>query len=139
MMRNKKAILLLLPVVLALAALYPALSRHPVHLFLLKGTEGTVEAYKLSLPLNGQEAAVESIPLNPSQQKAGGEILALKDSQRLGAFARDLGVFAGVVGVPSTQDGWPGFLGGGCKGVLSDSLPGSFDNLQWTDRRYLAF
>lgn len=137
-MQNKKTTFLLLLVILALAALYPSLSRHPIHLFVLKSAEETVEAFKLSVPLNGREVTVEAVPLNPSQKKAGGEILAQKDGQRLVIFAKDFGVFPAVIGIGTAQEGWPGFLGGGFKGLFTDTLPGCFDNLQWTDRLYLT-
>jgi len=137
-MRNKKS-LLLLPVILILAALYPLLSRHPIHLFVLKGGDGTVEAFKLAVPLNAGEVVVESVPLTPAQRKAGGEVLALKDSQRLSVFARDFGIFPAVIGILVTQEGWPGYLGGGFRGLFSENFPECFDNLQWTDRIYLAF
>lgn len=123
---------------MVLAAFYPALTRHPISIFVLKGEEGTIEAYKVSAPLNGREAAVESVVLGSAQKKEAGEILAQKDIQHLASFAKNFGAYPAVVGIPTAQEGWPGFLGGGLKGFFTDSMPGVFDNLLWTDRFYLA-
>ncbi|HJT22977.1 MAG TPA: LytR C-terminal domain-containing protein, partial [bacterium] len=89
-------------------------------------------------PLNVRDVTVEALSLSPSQKKEGGEILARKDSQSLAAFAKDFGTYPAVIGVPGSQEGWPGYLGGGLKGFFADNLPESFDNLQWTDRLYLS-
>src|SRR5579883_1151951 len=137
-MKNKKRYLYFLPFLLVLAALYPALTRHPLSFFVLKGEESQVEAFRLSAPLNERDVTVESLSLSPSQKKEGGEILAQKDVQQLAAFSKNFGTYPGVIGVPVTQEGWPGFLGGGLKGIWADNTPGGFDNLQWTDRVYLA-
>lgn len=137
-MKISKSIIVFLPLVLVLAAIYPLLNRHPVSLFVLKGSENSVEAFKVSAPLNGRDVVVESVPLSPEQRKEGGEILGQKDCQRLVAFSKNYGAYSAVVGIPVTQESWPGFLGGGLKGFFIDSVPDVFDNLQWSDRFYLS-
>lgn len=138
-MKISKSIIVFLPLGLVLAGLYPFLTRHPIFMFALKGADGVVEAFKLSAPLNGRDVVVESIPLGPDQKKEGREILVQKDSRRLAAFAKNYGSYPAVIGIPVTQEGWPGFLGGGLRGFFTDVLPGVFDNLQWADRFYLSF
>ncbi len=137
-MKTSKSLIFFLIVIIVLAAFYPALSRHPISLFVLKGADEAVEAFKVSAPLNGREVWVEAVPLSPAQIKEGGEILGQRDLALLVAFSKNFGSFPTVIGVPVTQEGWPGFLGSGLKGFFSDSMPDAFDNLQWTDRFYLA-
>ncbi len=137
-MSASKALIFFLIVIIGLAALYPALSRHPVTLFVLKGEDEVVEAFRVSAPLNGRDVSVETVPLNPAQKKEGGEILGQKDLPHLESFSRNFGVFPAVIGIPVTQEGWPGFLGGGIKGFFIDPMPDAFNNLQWTDRFYMA-
>lgn len=138
-MKVKKTTLLFFTVVLALAAIYPALIHHPLTFFVLKGSEGQVEAFKLSIPLNDRDVLVEAVTLSPAQKKEGADILSQKDSQRLTAFAKGYGTYPAVIGIPATQEGWPGYLGGGLRGFWADNGAGIFDNLQWTDRLYLSF
>jgi hypothetical protein len=137
-MKRTKALFFLMPLILLLVFLYPALARHPVSIFVLKGMDGEIEAFKISAPLNGHESEVAAVFLNSDQKKEGGEILGQKDIQQLSTFAKNFGTFAAVIGVPVTQEGWPGFMGGGVRGLFSAGIPDVFNNLQWTDRLYLA-
>ena len=137
MMKNRKFIFFL-PLIFVLAATYPALTRHPLCFFVLKGAEGQVEAFKVSAPLNARDVAVEAVTLSPAQKKEGADILAQRDTQRLAALAKESGTYPAVIGVPSPQEGWPGYLGGGLRGFWTDNGSGIFDSLQWTDRLYLS-
>lgn len=137
-MKKNKALLFFFPILFVLAALYPALTRHALSFFVLKGAGSQVEAFKITAPLNGRDVLVDAIVLSPAQKKEGGEVLAQRDSQGLMALAKECGAYPAVIGIPVTQEGWPGFLGGGFKGFLADNVSNVFDNLQWTDRLYLS-
>lgn len=97
-----------------------------------------MEAFKIEAPLNRQDPIVEPIRLNSVQKKEGEEILGLKDGNRLYTFSKNFGAFPTVIGMPVTEEEWPGFMGGGIKGFFSGGLPGIFDNLQWADRLYFS-
>ena len=136
-MKIAKVLFFLLPIPV-LWALFPPLGRHPVSFFVLRGSAGQVEAFHITSPLNGTDPSVQTIRLDASQQKEGGAILAQGDIQHLQAFAKGLGPASAVIGIPSTEEKWPGYLGGGLRG-WEENGNGLFDNLQWSDRLYLAF
>jgi hypothetical protein len=136
-MKIAKTLFFLLPVPI-LWALFPALGRHPVSFFLLRGSEGQVEAFRITCALNGTDPTVQTLRLDASQQKEGDAILAQGDVQHLLSFAKALGPASAVIGMPSTEEKWPGYLGGGLRG-WEENGNGIFDNLQWSDRIYLAF
>jgi hypothetical protein len=82
---------------------------------------------------------VSAVSLAPGSQKEALAILAQTDLKHLEEFAKNYGGFSVVMGIPTNEEGWPGFLGGGFKGLFNPGEQVVFDNLQWTDRIYLSF
>jgi hypothetical protein len=137
-MKIPKSSFLFIALALVILAFLPALKHRPVFVFAIKATDGKAEAFKISAPLNGQDAVAEPVTMNPDQKRETLSILSQKDIQHLKAFSKNFGVYPVVVGVPETQNEWPEFLGGGIKSLFKEPSSEIFDNLQWTDRIYLA-
>jgi hypothetical protein len=116
-----------------------SLGSHPLSLFVLKGTGTSVEAFKINASLNGEEPKVEAVTLSAEQKKQGGSILDEKNTAALEAFSKSFGSYGAVIGMPTTEEGWPDYLGNGLKWVMEGMPQNNFDDLQWTDRVYLAF
>jgi hypothetical protein len=116
-----------------------SLGSRPLTLFILKGMGTSVEAFKINGFLNGQEPKVEAVALSTEQKKQGGGILDEKNRPALESFAKSFGSYGAVIGMPTMEEGWPDYLGNGLKWMLEGLPQNNFDDLQWTDRVYLAF
>src|SRR5260221_9049232 len=106
--------------------------------FALKGMEGGVEAFGLKLFFGHEDATVSILKLNLDQKRRGSEILRSRDEKALQAFSREFGQWSFVMGIPNSDEGWPGYLGGGIHGFFHNDSPDIFDNLQPADRFYLS-
>ena len=115
------------------------LPNHPMNLFLLKERGDAVEAFKISAYLSGQETKMEALALSNEQKKRGRELLAQRSSGDLEVFSKNFGSYSAVIGMPAAEEGWPDYLGNGLKWMKDGMGQTVFDDLQWTDRIYLAF
>ncbi len=115
------------------------LTSHPLVLFLLKGHGDSLAAFKMNAYLSGQASKVEVISLTTEQKKQAEKILEEKKLGDLEAFSKNFGSFSAVIGMPTTQDGWPDYLGQGTQRIKAEMAQDVFDTLQWADRAYLAF
>lgn len=115
------------------------MERSPLTVFVLRGQDNNFEAFKVDLFLNRQDDATHSIPLDSVQEKRAAGILAAKDTKALESFSMEFGKFSFAVGLPTLEEGWPSYLGGGIKFFFQTDPLGTFDNLQFTDRLYLAW
>jgi hypothetical protein len=116
-----------------------SLGSRPISFFVLKGTGTSVEAFKIMAPLSGQEPKVEAVILSDEQKKQGGTILESRDEKALESFSKGFGTYGAVIGMPTTEEGWPDYLGNGLKCITGGAPQNNFDDLQWADRAYLAF
>ena len=137
-MKLYKKILFILPVLFLVGAGRWEVSRTPLELFLLRGSDNLVEAYRLKVYLNRREPVVEPLHLTGEQSRLGMEILRLRDKAQLSVFARSFGPSEIWIGFPTADEAWPGYLGGGWDGFRQNGSGEVFDNLQWMDRLYLS-
>ncbi len=107
-------------------------------MFVLKGSDGGIDAYAIDFFLDNLDPELKSITLSSEYQKLGRETLRSKDIKSLLAFSNHLGKWSFVTAIPGVEESWPGFLGGGIHGFLQRDQPESFDNLQPLDRLYLS-
>ena len=138
MKKIKNLLLLLIPLGLLWGAGSARLARSPLDLFLLKGADNNIEAYHLKWYLNGREPSVENLPLSAGQKQEGLELLKQKDKIKLISFSKNFGSYEIIIGFPTSEEGWPVYLGGGWRALWMSPGPESFDNLQWVDRLYLS-
>ncbi len=137
-MKKFKTIILLVFGFTLLVFSFTSLKSHPIILFVLKVQGDTVQAYKVNAYLNGVEPTVEAIGLTNEQKKEGGKVLDERNESDLEMFSKNFGSFSAVIGMPTTQEDWPEYLGNGLKWFKDGMAQDVFDNLQWTDRLYLA-
>jgi hypothetical protein len=137
----KKAAIRATVIFLSLLLLFvsPFLARHPLNLFVLRGQAGGIEAFKITADFNGSEPGVEAIALSAEQKKQGGTLLEQRNPADLEIFSKAFGSYGAVIGMPGTEEGWPDYLGNGVKWIQEGMGQDLFDDLQWTDRVYLAF
>ncbi len=117
----------------------PFLAGRPLALFVLRGQGNAIEAFKITAGLNGSEPGVEAIALSAEQKKQGGTLLEQRNPADLEIFSKAFGSYGAVIGMPGAEEGWPDYLGNGVKWIQEGMAQDLFDNLQWTDRVYLAF
>jgi len=115
-----------------------ALPQKPLVFFVLKEDGANLEAFQVPLAGEGGESQAKTIVLGDADRKKAGELIAKKNEEALRAFAAGFGKFAGDAVVTGEKSDWPSFLGGGVKSLLQSDSPGSFDDLGWMDRLYLA-
>jgi hypothetical protein len=115
------------------------LTGHPLALFLLKGQGDTIQAFKISAYLSGEESRVEAIMLSSEQKEQGWKLLDQRNVGDLEAFSKSFGAYSAVIGMPTTVEGWPDYLGNGLKWITDGKGKDVFDDLQWADRVYFAF
>ncbi len=138
-MKNIKVFFLILTITVAGVVLsLRFLGRSPLAVFVLRGVDNNIEAFKIELFLDHRDAMTRSLALDRDQEKLAVGVLKTKDVKGLEALSKDFGKYPIVIGLPTLDEGWPGYLGGGYKGFLQNDPLGGFDNLQAADRLYLA-
>ncbi|HVZ81388.1 MAG TPA: LytR C-terminal domain-containing protein [bacterium] len=109
-------------------------SQAPLVFFVLRDAE-IPEAFRVQVPLGPGRPQVDPVQLDAGQKKTAMEVLKSGDAERLEGFAKGLGRFHAVIGLPAVEDAWPAFWEKGLRGHGPDD---EFDDLTWADRSYLA-
>jgi hypothetical protein len=107
-------------------------------IFILKGSDTSVEAYEMDFSLDDPAPLLKPIALPPEKQRLGGETLRSKDVKALAEFANYFGAWSFVAAIPGAEESWPGYFGGGLHGFFQKNQPESFDNLQPLDRLFFS-
>lgn len=110
-------------------------AQKPVAFFVLRDVEAP-EAFRVEVALGSGADPVEAIALTRDQRRSAMDILKDRDREKLARFAKDLGDFNAVVGLPGTEGAWPSFWGSAPASVGADA---EFDDLNWADRAFLSW
>jgi hypothetical protein len=115
------------------------LSKVPISMFILKGSDGSVDAYAANFFFGEKDAEFKRITLSPENQKLGWETLRSKDMKSLIAFSNYFGKWPFFCGISGGEENWPSFFGRGIRGFLQKDQSESFDNFQIFDRLFFSF
>jgi hypothetical protein len=132
---NQKALGYFGLIIIAALSFLAMRNQKPLVFMVLRDAD-TPEAFRVEIGLGSRDTHVEPLGLSPDQRKSAMGVLKDRDGDRFSNWAKELGSFHAVIGLPDGEEAWPSFWGT----VAKDQVPDNeFDDLNWLDRFFLSW